>query len=258
MRPVVDIVMPASLAGQTNGKLDPSLLVAIDDQGHVLEAHAALAWADLAEAAERDGVTLTADTAYRSYDRQVELFTTRYSRTPQPATKPTMWGDVAYWKLPAAITAAVPGTSNHGWGLAVDVHTDRTNVAWLEQHEVDHGFSHEASISETEPWHIHYFAGDRPPAVAQPTPEDDMQWRILAPAGSAAKFIAPMAPLPNGQLAALYATWLPTGAHADEWLSRGATFLELGVEDLRNVVLLGPLPTGDARVWSAADWLAVA
>lgn len=85
-----------------------------------------------------------------------------------------------------------------------------------------------------------------------------VEWRILAPAGSAAKFIAPMAPLPDGTLAALYATWLPTGHHVDQFAARGVVEQPCGVEDLRNVTLLGPLPTGDAREWTAADWLAVA
>jgi len=85
-----------------------------------------------------------------------------------------------------------------------------------------------------------------------------VEWRILAPAGSEARFIAPMAPLPDGTLAALYATWLPTGDHAAQWSSRGVLELPCGVEDLRNVTLIGPLPAGDVRDWTAADWLAVA
>ena len=51
--------------------------------------------------------------------------------------------------------------------------------------------------------------------------------------------------------------WLPTGDAAREWIDRGVAELAVGVEDLRNVPLFGRLPTGDARVWSAADFLAV-
>jgi hypothetical protein len=84
-----------------------------------------------------------------------------------------------------------------------------------------------------------------------------MKWHILAPAGTTARFLAPMSPLPDGTLAALYCTWLPTGAAAAVYLGHGVTELPIGVEDLRNVTLLGPLPTGDYRVWTAADFLAV-
>lgn len=168
MRPVVDIVRPSALAGQTNGKLDGWVLAECDELGHLLETNAARAWKHMVAAAWLDNVFLTVDNAYRSYAEQVNLFTARYSQTWQ-TTNPVYWDGNPWWKLPGAITAAVPGTSNHGWGLAVDVHTDATNVKWLEQHEVEFGWSHEAGISESEPWHVHYFAGD----TFQPE-DDDM------------------------------------------------------------------------------------
>ena len=80
---------------------------------------------------------------------------------------------------------------------------------------------------------------------------------MIAPVPALPPVIAPMAALPNGQLAALYCAWLPTGDAAREWIDRGVAELAVGVEDLRNVPLFGRLPTGDARVWSAADFLAV-
>lgn len=114
------------------------------------------------------------------------------------------------------------------------------------------------------PENDHWDPGPLDVARLQPTTpapthtEDDMQWRILAPAGSTAKFIAPMSPLPDGTLAALYCIWLPTGDKVDEYARRGVTELGIGVEDLRNVALLGEIPHGDTREWSAADFLTAA
>jgi len=113
-----------------------------------------------------------------------------------------------------------------------------------------------------EYWHCqwHDWSGeykDNHELDATATKDDDMKWHILAPAGTTARFIAPMSPLPDGTLAALYCTWLSTGAAAAVYVSHGVTELAIGVEDLANVTLLGPLPTGDVREWTAADFLAV-
>jgi len=154
--------------------------------------------------------------------------------------------------------AAVPGTSKHEKGLAADLKLF-DGLEWPEVHEeaATRGlhFPVYDKDGNHEDWHVE---GD--PAWVEPPPEPeepDMQWRILTPAGSAAKFIAPMAPLPDGTLAALYATWLPTGHQVEAFASRGVTELGLAVEDLRNVTLLGPLPSGDVRQWTDADFLAV-
>lgn len=154
---------------------------------------------------------------------------------------------------------AVPGTSKHELdpAEAADLHRLDSLLTWGEVHYTADAFGLCFPIPR-EDWHCEAVPDWTDP---EPPEDDDMgkvEWRILAPAGSAAKFIAPMAPLPDGTLAALYATWLPSGPHVDEWSSRGVVELPCGVEDLRNVTLLGPLPTGDAREWTAADWLAVA
>jgi hypothetical protein len=262
--PVVDIAMPASLAGQPNGRLNPGLLVAVDDHGNLLEAHAAVAWFAMDAACfAATGKHLKIGNSYRPIETQIAWFVERYSTTYDPLAQHVVWNGRDYYKRAGQNTAAVPGNSNHGLGLAVDTADETTYdpdvSAWLLEHAAEYGWSWEQSIDSSEPWHLHYFAGDNPPVPASPTHEvDDMEWRILQPAGSAALFIAPMAKLPDGTLAALYATWLPTGDKVQAFESRGVTRLELGVEDLVNVTLLGPLPTGDVRTWTAADWLAVA
>ena len=81
--------------------------------------------------------------SYRDYPSQVAV----------RAAKPTL--------------AAVPGTSNHGWGVALDL-CDGVQVfgspqhEWLAQHAMAYGWFHpswaQAGGSKPEPWHWE-FAG---------------------------------------------------------------------------------------------------
>lgn len=171
MRPVVEIVMPTSMAGQRNGRLDPSLLVAIDDIGNMLESHAAIAWFAMVEAAARDGVELEAEYTYRTYEAQEALFRARYVPVWEPGREHVEWNGVVWTIKPGGVTAAKPGNSNHGWGLAVDVDNVYPALPWLLEHAVEFGWSWEAGISEREPWHLHYFLGDDPPVAPVPEPE---------------------------------------------------------------------------------------
>jgi LAS superfamily LD-carboxypeptidase LdcB len=65
--------------------------------------------------------------------------------------------------------AAAPGTSNHGWGLAVDFAEELDGdtqpesvsakfVKWLIRNAATYGFSAEV---QSEPWHWRYVAGDK-------------------------------------------------------------------------------------------------
>lgn len=51
--------------------------------------------------------------------------------------------------------AAEPGTSNHGWGLAVDVLGPRAQ-AWLARHGMAYGWSHDEGARVGEVWHYRY------------------------------------------------------------------------------------------------------
>jgi LAS superfamily LD-carboxypeptidase LdcB len=93
--------------------------------------------------------------------------------------------------------AGSPGTSNHGWGLAIDaaVIVDGKTIAitsdpdgkggfksgleWLMANALKYGFSWEIKDgAQAEAWHIRYFTGDKIPqavldyetAKAQPQP----------------------------------------------------------------------------------------
>jgi hypothetical protein len=180
------ITPPACLDGQTNGKLDASLLVATPGLAGGptvrLVEPAARAWRALTAAAAAAGhtlkVTSSAD-SYRTYAQQVATFTSRYQLDPIPDRPFRLWDSdnsgtpEKWWQKPNTAPAAVPGTSNHGWGLAVDTgeerdgdtgteSIDQATLNWLVAHELAYGFSHELQV---EPWHIRYWAGDAIPAA---------------------------------------------------------------------------------------------
>lgn len=57
--------------------------------------------------------------------------------------------------------AAFPYTSNHGWGLAVDVKT-RAAAAWLMQNGLTFAISHDEGQRVGEWWHFRYIGGYAP------------------------------------------------------------------------------------------------
>lgn len=172
--PVLPVIMPADLRNQVNGRLDEKLLkpVAGYPKGR-LHWRAATAYSCMHFAALVDGITLkptsTVD-CYRSYARQEAAFNDRYSATPtwrKPEVTRT-WQGQTYWLKTGKAPSAVPGTSNHGWGLAVDIaNASGKRLAWLmgtnayTSKALLYGFTWEvASGPNAEPWHIRYVCGD--------------------------------------------------------------------------------------------------
>jgi len=186
--PVVSVVKPASLSGQPNGNLDPSLLVKVHQHGEVLHVNAARAWKALVAACAAAGLplTFTYGGCYRSYADQVTLFKQRYVPFVQYTHTPTgtlietrreWWNGMWWWLKTGVAGAAKPGTSNHGWGLAIDTAFDNNPTdgigpddataitshpkwPWFVVTAPAFGFSWE---SQDEPWHIRYVTGDRIP-----------------------------------------------------------------------------------------------
>jgi hypothetical protein len=59
---------------------------------------------------------------------------------------------------PRAPVAAFPGTSNHGWGIAVDVKT-KVAAAWILTHGARYGWSWDEGKRVGEWWHFRYVGG---------------------------------------------------------------------------------------------------
>lgn len=127
---------PPDLAQYGNGQLPDSVLVSIGQGGHRLSSAAAQHFLAMKAAAAADGITLKVSDSYRTYDQQVQLVKTKGLYAPGKGGG-----------------GAVPGTSEHGWGQAVDFAVNDAAYAWLQQHSAEYGF-----VADTpgEVWHYGY------------------------------------------------------------------------------------------------------
>ncbi len=133
-----------SWGGYPNGLIPPSALCPLDVAGHSLRCDAAAAYRAMSAAfASAFGRPICITDSYRTYAGQVRLY----------GEKPAL--------------AAVPGTSNHGWGLAVDlcggIETFGTaQYAWMVANAGRFGWLHptwaDPGNGREEPWHWE-FAG---------------------------------------------------------------------------------------------------
>lgn len=198
MLPVAHVVIPGRLIGARNGELPDELLEPVPGwgTGQRLVAPAARSWRGMVAAARADGIPLTCTGTYRPLAEQVALFLARYVPASIPGRPSKTWRGTTYWLLPGKASAATPGSSNHGLGLAVDAAVeldgdpepesiDARTLAWLRAHAPAFGWSWEL---QSEPWHLRYVAGDTlPPALAAahdtPPPPAPPSAQEVAPVG---------------------------------------------------------------------------
>ena len=134
-----------------NGNLDLSTLCPVPyDQKQLLRCDAEAAWMRL-DAAYKDvwGVDIPIDLSYRTYEEQVEM------------------------KQIYGSGAAAPGTSNHGWGTAVDLPDYREGgeglewnygtpkYEWMKAYAPAYGWVNpswavQGGVGPHEPWHFEY------------------------------------------------------------------------------------------------------
>jgi hypothetical protein len=126
--------VPDLLRGYGNGRIPRELLTLIGIGQHRLWGPAAEAFKSMRAAAAADGVSISVTDSYRSYDQQTTL-----------AAEKGLSSNGGW--------AAVPGTSEHGWGLAVDVDVDKGGLAWLRDNGATYGF---VNPMAREPWHWEY------------------------------------------------------------------------------------------------------
>lgn len=124
-----------------NGKIPDSELQALSfSPENKMNKKAAIAMEEMNKAYKADnGSDLIINDAYREYDRQVKL------------------------REQLGSTAGVPGTSNHGWGLAADIEVGAfgsSTYNWLKANAHKYGYVHpawaEPGGSNPEQWHWEY------------------------------------------------------------------------------------------------------
>ena len=147
---------------------EPPQLTTIDASGRQVDSRIADALQQMIAAAEKDGAHLVVTSAYRSYERQEELYVSMireylalgYSNADAYAATKRLRN--------------VPGTSEHQTGLAVDIisqsywqldegYANTYEARWLKEHAADYGFilrypKDKTAITGTnfEPWHYRY------------------------------------------------------------------------------------------------------
>jgi hypothetical protein len=134
--------------GVQNGRLPASILCTLWDRDHQLRADAAVAMAKLNVAyTKRFGNPICFNDAYRSLSEQYAI------------------------KARRGGYAARPGTSEHGWGLAVDLcdgvdqGPSSPTYAWLRANAPAYGWENplwaRGGGGPYEPWHWEYMPGER-------------------------------------------------------------------------------------------------
>lgn len=124
---------------------------------------------DMIDDGQRQGLSLVVCSAYRSYDKQQELFDNKVARIQQEEGKSR---EQAYEE--AQHTVALPGTSEHNLGLAADIvalsyqkldegYLNTPECKWLEENAYKYGFimrypedKKEITKIIFEPWHYRY------------------------------------------------------------------------------------------------------
>ena len=113
--------------------------------GYEMDKRAAPAMREMIQAAKEDGVELMLCSAYRSVEKQQQLF----DRSQQAYMAQGMSEEEAYANT--ATETAIPGTSEHQTGLAADIVTptyqmldagfaDTPAGQWLSEHAAEYGF----------------------------------------------------------------------------------------------------------------------
>ncbi|MEC0183617.1 M15 family metallopeptidase [Paenibacillus peoriae] len=153
--------------------VEPQVLFSFDgphEKRH-MRKEAAEALEKLFDGAKKDGIELRAVSGYRSYKRQVSIFNNNVKTKGE-----------AY----ASQVSAVPGTSEHQTGLAIDVSSPSVGNEleqvfgaskegeWLAKHAPEYGFiirymkdKEDVTGYVYEPWHIRYVGKDIAEDVAK-------------------------------------------------------------------------------------------
>ena len=162
--PLFDVkdFLPEEIALEMNGKMPADKLQRIHCGGQ-LYLDAARSWLAMVRAAAQDKVFLNVNSAFNAYrklESQIRVFNRRFVRVD---TQDNLSADSIrvefegkVWQLkPDVAYAAIPGTSSHGYGLAVDiVNSGNKNVRnWLAKNAASFGFVKEYDF---EPWHFTY------------------------------------------------------------------------------------------------------
>ena len=106
------------------------------------------------------GRPMRAPEGYRTYEQQERIFLARHQREPLDGRPTSTWQDVIWYRLPGVAHCAVPGTSPHGLGLAIDLPFEEVpgmTGRWLHAGRFGWVWPGWAQVEPTrEPWHLEH------------------------------------------------------------------------------------------------------
>lgn len=181
-----DATRPSALNQVKNGQLPADWLRSFDGttrDDFKMFVPVSYAMQALHIAAAKDGITLRTTGRYRSYARQEALFRERYKPGENDGCGSKTWQGQTWYlqrsdKGGCYAMAAVPGTSNHGWGIADDFSEwdegdpsigsslDLVDLQWLANNARSFGF---ALDIRSEQWHWHWYMPSNPNTLTQRT-----------------------------------------------------------------------------------------
>lgn len=183
------------MANYKNGEVPASMLAPLTGQPNAfLRSDAAASWNRAkTDVLRRTGVDIRARGWNRTLAEQEMFFHRAYKPQASGGTDPRWYKGTRYVRRPGHAAAAIPGTSNHGWGIAVDVENFGVENQWNSPRRAkafpimaEHGWTDHSGRSIGEPWHVEYdpardkHKNDRPAPLPKPEPvpqkkdEDDM------------------------------------------------------------------------------------
>ncbi|GAA4672721.1 M15 family metallopeptidase [Frondihabitans cladoniiphilus] len=143
--------------GYSNGSIPLTALTSIP--GGYLRPDAATAYTALAAAFTATfHEPLTVVEGYRSLDSQTAIFQSRFTVSATPT--PISWNGQYWTQNAGAAIAAVPGTSVHGWALAMDLGSNvqiasSPEKAWVDANGPAFGW-YPVGNDFGEPWHFEF------------------------------------------------------------------------------------------------------
>lgn len=145
--------------GYTNGNIPVSKLIAVPN-GH-LRIDAAAGYGSMNKAFKKKfGKDLGVSEAYRSYDKQVSIWKARYVKHSKKVANSILFHGKYWTKKKNVSVAAVPGTSVHGWALALDLNSGVQTAGsaekrWADKYGPTYGWN-PVGNDFGEAWHFEF------------------------------------------------------------------------------------------------------
>lgn len=162
------IIKIGQWGGFENGRIPLSALTPI--QGSYLRADAATSMLQMQAAFHAEiGHNLSFNEGYRNY-----------------ATQEYYWDQ---YQNHGGNVAARPGTSNHGWALAVDFNINDQVFNWLRSNADRFGWNWKTGQASGERWHWEYVLNGNNSNQPQPSQDNEMSYSLVKDAQSATIFV---------------------------------------------------------------------